>query len=115
MKMLEDKEKIIAFLVEKSVKGIKKQLKGYTNDIKSEIFRESLSVKHRKEDFERLLSGAKKIRCDFSALELMIDEGKRNHKLMIEMKELYNEMRNELMNMKLTLIEIRNNEKIKKE
>jgi len=103
--MNDDHSKLIAFLVEKTTKGVRKQLKGFTTQIKNEIDYYAHRIKHEREEFERLVEATQRIRRDLSAIEMMIDETKRQSRLLAEMKVCYSDMKNEMMDMQLSMVE----------
>jgi len=99
--------KLIPFLVEKITKGIKKQMRGYVREIKEEIEWSKVRITSSIKDFEELLKISKDIRKDWAAVESMLREHEQHKKLMFEMRELHEELRNELMDMKLLNIEMK--------
>jgi hypothetical protein len=102
-----NKVQIIAHLVEKTMKGVRKQMRGYVREIKEEIEWSKVRITSSIKDFEELLKISKDIRKDWAAVESMLREHEQHKKLMFEMRELHEELRNELMDMKLLNIEMK--------
>lgn len=101
-----DKVQIIAHLVEKTMKGVKKQMRGYVQQTRQEIEWSVRSIDSRIDDFERLIKTSIDMRKDWAAVEMMLREHEQNKKLMLEMRMLHEEVRNQLMDMTLLTIEL---------
>ena len=94
----------ISYFVEKITKGVKKQIKGY---IQNEIAWSARRVENSVSDFNVLVQKTTHIRKDFEAIDFMLKESADNKKLFLEMKILYQEMRNELIDIRLLETEIK--------
>lgn len=97
----------ISYFVEKITKGVKKQIKGYVKNIQDEIAWSVRRVEHSVSDFNSLMERTKHIRKDFEAIDFMLKESADNKRLFLEMKILYQEMRNELIDLRLLETEIK--------
>lgn len=97
----------ISYFVEKITKGVKKQIKGYVKNIQDEIAWSARRVEHSVSDFNVLVQKTTHIRKDFEAIDFMIKESADNKRLFLEMKILYQDMRNELIDLRLLETEIK--------
>lgn len=98
--------KLIPFLIEKITKGVRKQLRGYVQHTQEEIMWSKRHVDNRIDDFERLMKTAFDMKKDWLAVEMMLREHEQNKKLILEMRMLHEEVRNQLMDMTLLTIEL---------
>lgn len=105
--LAEEKNRLISYLVEKVTKGVRKQIKGYVNHIQEQIDWAKSSVDARIEEFDRLCEINRKMQKDWESVEIMLDESARMRKMISEMRVLHEETRNELMDMHLLNIELK--------
>ena len=110
----EEEQKIIKYLIEKVTKGVRKQIKGYVKNITNQVDRRASYVGLIKDDFELLYEKSKNLRADFTALELMINEGRQNKKLMCDIHEVINDVNNRMIDLELLRCELTNIVKINK-
>jgi len=99
--------KIIPYLVEKITKGVRKQLRGYTKQIKDEIKWSELFVKTQVDEFKRLVQQSLDLKKDWQAVKIMIHENEQNKKLLYQMFQINQELQDEFMDMKLLNIEMK--------
>jgi len=98
--------KLIPTLVEKITKGVRRQLRGYVQQTQERIECSKRSIDSRITEFERLVKITRDMQKDWYAVELMLRENESNKKLIYEIKVLYGEVRNELMDMKLLNVDL---------
>jgi len=110
----EDHSVLIAFLVEKTMKGVRKQMNGFVKDITDAVNNSVQRVKYLSSEFESDVDRAEKIRADFHALELIIDEGKINRKLFVDMEIMLSQANNRLTDLNFLRIENENQLKLMK-
>lgn len=103
-----DQDKFIAYLVEKVTKGVRKQIRGYVQNIQNEINSTKQRVDYSLADFKDIYDRSKRIRADFEAFEIMLDEGLKQKKLWIESKKMIEETNDKLMDMNFLKIELEN-------
>lgn len=99
--------RVIAYLVEKSVKGIKKQLHGYVQKIQWSIAAERDYMEAYIQEFKRVIEKSRRERQDFAAFDLMLDEGKRQAKMMLEMREMLNIINNRMFDLEQLSIQVK--------
>ena len=112
--MINDDEIKIASLVEKITKGVKKQIKGYVKSIQEEIGYSVLRIESLTQDFNSLIDRTKYIRKYFESIDLMLSESADHKKMLVEMKNLHNEMRDKFMDFQLLEIEMKQKLKMDK-
>lgn len=106
--MTKDTESImIGNLVEKITKGVRKQLRGCTTAIKEDLQSEYAMIQYKLQDWKMSLHTVELIRKDFYAVELMMKENAEYKKLYHEMRELHQQARDELIDLRLTHIKIK--------
>jgi hypothetical protein len=98
---------LIPTLVEKITKGVRKQLRGYVQQTKDEIDNYRKSIEYRTREFEHLVKISQTLHKDWYAVEAMINETKQNKKLIYDMQVAFSKTCDELIDMKLLNIEMR--------
>ncbi len=104
----------INYFVEKITKGVRKQIKGYVVSIQNEIGWSVRRIESLVSDFNSLIDRTKYIRKDFEAIDLMLRESAFQKKLLLEMKNLHNELRDKFMDFQLLEIELKQKLEISK-
>lgn len=111
-KMFDDENKLIAYLVEKVTKGVRKQLKGYVQRTQEDIEWSKRSVDSRIEEFNRLCEINRDMQKEWEVVKIMLEENARMKKMIAEMRILHEQVRNELMDMRLFQVELKQELKV---
>ena len=101
-----EKQELIRYLVEKVTKGVKKQLKGYVTQAVETIEQNKKNIKFLCDDYERTYQKTKLLRKEFYDYEIMINEGREQKKILHDMVQMHNEIRNKLMDINFLKIEV---------
>lgn len=104
-------QELIGYVVEKTMKGVRKQLKGYVGQTENKIERSLNHLNNRVHYFEQLYKTATKIIGDIEAFDQMLTESKKQKIMIAELKSTHTQIKNELMDLKLLKIELENKAK----
>ncbi len=102
----DEKQELIRYLVEKVTKGVRKQLKGYVSQTVEIVSQEQSHIKYLCEDFERTYKETRELRREFYDYEIMINEGREQKKILHEILEMHNEIRNKMMDIHFLKIQV---------